>query len=342
MNWNELKLQKNIWEIFKKRSSLITKIHEFFNENNFLAVQTPVLSSALIPESYLEVFSLSLENKNGALLPVFLTPSPELWHKKLLAAGSGNIYEITKSFRNTDIGGSLHNPEFTLLEWYRVNADCADTMKDCEELLRFLVPSLSVTYQNNTVSLEGDFERLSVLKAFEKYAGIKETEIFDKEILKQAVLKKGYLFDEEDTWEDIYNFIYVKDVEPNLGFQRPTFIYNFPAQFAPLAKTNQQDARLKERFELYIAGVELADAYNELTDPAEQRKQFDKEQAARQQLGKSKIAVDYDFIKALEAGIPDCSGVALGIDRLIMILTDQRDINDVILFSGKDIFGSLC
>jgi lysyl-tRNA synthetase class 2 len=304
------------WQIINKRAEIIDRIREFFKKENFLEVQTPLLSPALIPESYLEVFETDLIDKTGKTQKAYLTPSPELWHKKLLAAGSGNIFEITKGFRNTDIGGSLHNPEFTILEWYRTGVDYRSTMKDCENLIRFLVSSQkTLSYQNKTISLNQPFERLTVTDAFKKYT---------------------------HTTPDIdFEVNYVKYVEPNLGQTKPTIIYDFPAEFAPLAKPNA-DGKTKQRFELYLFGVEIADAYTELTNAVEQRQEFKKEQIARQKLGRTAYPQDENFLKALESGLPDCSGVAMGIDRLIMILTNQKNIQNAMFFPGADIFKNLC
>lgn len=315
MDWKKLKSNPEFWRIFKKRAEIIEKTRRFFKKGGFLEVQTPSLVPSLIPESYLEIFATELKDKMGRKWPAYLTPSPELWHKKLLVAGATKIFEITKSFRNTDIGGSLHNPEFTLLEWYRTNADHWTTMKDCENLIRFLASSAKkITYQGKTIRLDQPFERITVAEAFRKYAG--KTPGSDQD----------------------FEVTYVRDIEPQLGQKRPTLIYNYPARFAPLAKTNSQDPGVKERFELYLFGIEIADAYNELTDPVEQRQQFKKEIRQRKKLGKTNHPVDWDFVKALEEGLPSCSGVALGIDRLVMIFTNQTKISQVILFAGAEIF----
>ncbi|MFH1561526.1 MAG: amino acid--tRNA ligase-related protein [Patescibacteria group bacterium] len=308
MDWQTLKNNPDTWQIFSTRAEIISKVRQFFNKQGFLEVQTPLLAPALIPESYLEVFETKLINKNGKSQRAFLAPSPELWHKKLLAAGADKIFEITKSFRNTDLGGSLHNPEFTMLEWYRTEANYQSTIEDCQKLIKFLKPEIS------------EFEKITVTQAFEKYAQIDD-------IFKLS--------------DDDFNLIYVRDVEPKLGFERPTIIYNYPQQFAPLAKTSSKDQKIKERFELYINGIELADGYTELTDPEEQGRQFKKEVSVRKQNQKIQHPTDKDFLKALRSGIPNCSGVAVGLDRLIMILTNQSKIDDVILFSGSDLFPKL-
>jgi EF-P lysine aminoacylase GenX len=339
MNWKRLKNNPEHWRVFRQREAIIDDIRRFFKHEGFLEVQTPSLSPFLIPESYLEVFETKLRDKQGRENKAYLTPSPELWHKKLLAAGSGNIFEITKSFRNTDIGGHFHNPEFTLLEWYRVGADYQETMRDCENLIRFLNKNRpTITYQEKSLNISQPFEKISVIKAFKRYAGISAKMLFSEEGLKKVAAKKGFGPREDETWEDLYNFIYMKEIEPNLGQERPTIIYDFPAQFAPLAKPSDKDSRVKERFELYLFGIELADAYSELINSEEQKKQFAREQRQRRLLGKIEIKPDWDFIAALKSGLPSCSGVALGVDRLLMILTDKTDIDEVILFSGEDLF----
>lgn len=339
MDWQKLKNNPEKWRIFQKRAQIIADIRQFFQREHFLEVQTPVLSPKLIPESYLEYFQTELKDRQGNKQPAFLTTSPEMWHKKLLAAGSGNIFEITKSFRNTDLGGHFHNPEFTLLEWYRVNADHRQTMIDCEKLIRFLNSGKTkLSYQDKTLDISKPFERLSVINAFHRYANIEENELFQPKKLKKIAQQRGYQIGNKDDWPINFQLIFLKEVEPHLGQEKPTLLYDFPAQFAPLAKTNLQDPRLKERFELYLFGIELADAYNELTDPKEQRNQFEKEIKLRNQMGKTSCPPDLDFIAALKSGLPNCSGVALGIDRLIMIFTNQTSIENVILFSAQDIF----
>jgi len=339
MDWMKLKENRSDWQIFKMRADVIDSIRHFFKSEGFLEVQTPVMSPSLIPESYLEVFQTELKDKLGRKTKAFLTPSPEIWHKKLLAAGSGNIFEITKSFRNTDIGGHFHNPEFTLLEWYRTKADYKDTMVDCENLIREInLGKSEINYQGNVIKINGPFEKVSVAEAFERYTGIKVDKLFDREVLKKFVKKKRYRLSGDCSWDDLHNLIFLTEIEPKLGFGKPTILFDFPAQFAPLAKTSSSDPRFKERFELYICGVELADAYNELADPVEQERQLKKEMRLRKKAGMISHPFDNDFIAALRSGLPDCSGVALGVDRLMMIMTDKTDINQVLLFSGEEIF----
>ncbi|HUW21152.1 MAG TPA: EF-P lysine aminoacylase EpmA [Candidatus Bathyarchaeia archaeon] len=341
MDWQKLKANPGLWQRFQVRSRIIDRTRRFFKRRHFLEVQTPVLTPRLIPESYLEYFQTELLDKMGRKRLAFLTTSPEMWHKKLLAAGSGNIFEITKSFRNTDIGGHFHNPEFTLLEWYRINTDYGETMADCEELIRFLNHGKAkLEYQGQVVDISKPFEKLSVIEAFSRFAGMAEDELFDEKKFRNTALKKGYRIKDDDDWSIIFELILLKEVEPNLGYKKPALLYNFPSQFAPLAKTSQTDSRVKERFELFLFGIELADAYTELTDPEEQKSRFEEEISLRKKMGKIDCPPDWDFVAALRSGLPPCSGVALGIDRLVMVFTDQISIDEVLLFSGEEIFAS--
>jgi len=338
-DWKQLKNNPALFANFKKRAETIQKIRRFFEKEGFLEVQTPLLAPYLLPESYLEVFETEIKSKEGKKQRAFLTTSPEMWLKKLLVAGIGNCFEITKSFRNTDLHGSLHSPEFTILEWYHLGEGLENTMADCEKLIRDLngdKPQLS--YQGKTIDITKPFIRLTVKEAFQKWIGIKKEDFFNKEKLLASAKEKGYQGKEKDSWEEIFNWLYVSEVEPYLGLELPTFIYDFPSQFAPLAKTKKDDPQIKERFELYLFGIELADAYHELDDWQKQKNQFIKEKENRSRSGAIDYPTDEDFLQALKEGLPECSGVALGVDRLIMILLNASNIQEVMLFSGEDLW----
>jgi len=338
-DWKQLKNNPGLINYFKKRADLIQKTRNFFAKEGFLEVQTPTLAPYLLPESYLEVFETEIKNKTNQKQRAFLTTSPEMWLKKLLVAGIGNCFEITKSFRNTDLSEKLHSPEFTILEWYRISKGIQETMADCENLIKFLNNNKStISYQGKTLDIGQPFARLSITEAFKKWIGINKKDFFNKSLLLKVAQEKGYQGNKKDSWDEIYNWLYVSEIEPHLGLEAPTFIYDFPAQFAPLAKTKKSDKRFKERFELYLFGIELADAYYELNDWQEQKKQFEKEKLLRKQIKAIEYPSDEDFIQALKSGLPDCSGVALGVDRLMMILLNAESIHQVILFSGKDLW----
>lgn len=310
---------------------LLKKVRFFFYNRGYSEVVTPIMAPFLIPESYLDFFETKLKLPAGGSRKVFLTPSPELWHKRLLVQGSGNIFEISHRFRNGDIG-SLHSPEFLLLEWYKLKASIYQTMAETEELVKEVIGRAEIIFNGNKVDLEQSFEKLSMDQAFNKYLGIKQEDFFNKEALIRVGQKYQVPIKPSWDWKNIFNLIYVSEIEPKLGFGRPTFIYNFPAQFAPLAKESQ-DSRFKERFELFINGLELCDGYSELTDADKQKQAFQAEVNEMKRLNKPVPEIDWGFIKALEKGLPDCSGVALGLDRLFMVAINKTKIKDVQLIN---------
>ncbi len=304
--------------VLKARSRVIDQIRKFFKDKGFWEVQTPVLAPALIPESYLDFFETKFTFPEGKRQVLYLTPSPEMWMKRLLVEGSGNIFELRSCFRNRD-KGRLHNPEFLLLEWYRVGVDIFATMEDTEELVKEVLEKEEVKYQGKKVDLRSKFERLRIVEAFERYVGIKEADFFEVGKLVEVGKKRRVKVEPDWGWEEVFNVIYVSEVEPNLGFGKPVFIYDFPSNFAPLAKKSKKDVRFKERFELFINGVEICDGYSELDDPEEQRREFEKEIKIMKSKGKKIPKIDWEFIEVLKKGLPMCSGVALGVDRLVMI-----------------------
>ncbi len=333
VSWRQLQQDPRRWQVVKKRQQLLKKIRQFFVKKGFLEVETPLLAPALLPESYLHIFVSRLENHRGQRQTVYLTPSPELWHKKLLVAGAEKIFEISHRFRNRDLGGHFHNPEFSLLEWYHRQSNYRQTMKDCRDLLRSLWPH-GVRYQGHFLSLK-HFETIRLSLAFARYAKIQPETLLDEAKLRHWAQRHGY--HPHQSWANLYNQIYLQEVEPHLGQKAATIVYDFPAAFAPLARKDPKDPRFRQRFELYLFGIELADGYSELTDPDEQAVNFHQE---LKRLNR-RHRLDQDFLAALRAGLPPSSGVALGIDRLLMIFADQTDINDVILFSAADLFPNL-
>ncbi|MBI2611136.1 hypothetical protein HYW54_00130 [Candidatus Gottesmanbacteria bacterium] len=294
------------------RSKLIYYIREFFHSRNFKEVETPVLVDSLIPESYLEYFKTQLIDRKGNTKTMYLTASPESSIKKLLALGIGNCFEITRSFRNTETDSYLHNPEFTILEWYRINATYNDIMQDCEDLFVYLLNKLNLpnllTYQGLRVDLTPPWKRLSMVEAFLKYAHLDLEKALSLDVMKSESLKRGYLQNSKTTWEELFNQIFLNEVETD-------------------------DPRFAQRFEFYIAGLELGNCFTELIDPIEQKKRFEKEQKLRKQKKKMKILKDKQFLEALAAGLPPCSGIAVGLDRLTMLFTNSPRIQDVLPFA---------
>ena len=253
-----------------------------------------------------------------------------------MVAGLGNCYSLTHAFRNMETQGKRHNPEFTVLEWYRVNADYFTIMNDCETLLKTIVGKNTLVYQKKSIDISSPWERMTVAESFKKYADIDFDEFFTQ--APKIARKKGYSVEKNTTWEQLYNQVFLNEVEPKLGYGKPTILYDFPSAVAALSKHKVSDPRFCERFEFYINGLELGDCYGELTDPVESEKRFDVQMKEIKRLGKTAYDYDHDFIDALKVGLPKCSGIAVGVDRLVMLLADVTDITDVLFFPAREEF----
>jgi len=349
--WRLLRNHPELWPRYFVREKVLTAIRRFFLDRKFHEVETPYLTGSLPPESYLEIFETTLLNRKREGRRAFLPTSPEPFLKKLLVAGIGNCFALPKSFRNTEDMSSTHNPEFTILEWYRVNADYTDIMDDCEELLTFVNAYLQRTsngkitakpteliYQGKRISLAPPWERLTMCEAFKTYADIDFPKALTLKQLAPIAKKKGYRVG-DDVWEKLFHQIFFNEIEPHLGKGRPTIVYDYPAELAALSRKKKSDPRFAERFEFYIEGLELGDAYSELTDAAEQLARFRGEDAERKRLGKIPHPIDLDFVEALRVGMPPAGGIAVGVDRLVMLYADVTDIADTLFFPAGDLFG---
>jgi lysyl-tRNA synthetase class 2 len=299
------------------RERVVDGIRAFFKARGFHEVETPLLVAHPGMEPHLEVFKTELVTARGARADAYLTTSPEYAMKKLLAAGLGRIFQVCKAFRNREEVSAGHNPEFTILEWYRANADYTALMDDCEGLLGELSEG----------SLKQPFERVSVREAFERYADVN----LDADDLSQSRYAPG-------TWEQLFHQILLNEVEPHLGRDRPTILYDYPIQLAALARPKPGDPRYAERFELYAGGLELGNAFSELVDPVEQRRRLESEREERIESGRTVYDMDEDFIRALEVGIPPSAGIAVGVDRLVTLLTGARAVRDVLWFPADEVF----
>ncbi|OOF21185.1 elongation factor P--(R)-beta-lysine ligase [Salinivibrio sp. IB872] len=304
----------------KKRSAIIARIRQFFAERAVWEVDTPALSQAAVTDVHLHSFSTSLVGPGFAKgLPLYLMTSPEFHMKRLLAAGSGAIYQISKAFRNEE-AGRYHNPEFTMLEWYRPDFDHHQLMDEMDALLQAVLKcqgatrmSYQAAFQSCTglCPLRADIDQLRALAATQGLADITEDET-DKDTLLQLLFSVM--------------------VEPNIGQQAPAFVYDFPASQAALAKISEADPRVAHRFEVYFQGIELANGFYELQDAQEQRRRFEADNAMRVARGLRPQPIDQHLLAALDAGLPDCAGVALGIDRLVMLALGCDHIDAVTAF----------
>lgn len=304
------------------RARLLQGIRAFFAERDVLEVETPVLSPCGITDPQLESFSSHFRGRE-----YFLHTSPEFYMKRLLAAGSGDIYQLARVFR-VDEQGRQHNPEFTLLEWYRCGYDHFQLMDEVEQLLRVLFSDPELTVK-----------RISYQQVFLEQLQIDPLDATADELRACAIkhqieIPQGMHESDRDMWLD---WLMVSAVAPAFKKQRFSFIYDYPASQAALAKLNPQDPRVAHRFELYFAELELANGFFELTDAEEQARRFADENAQRAAQGKKQVPIDTGLLAALEHGLPDCAGVALGVDRLLMLLCAAEHIEEVISFATEQI-----
>lgn len=318
------------------RTKVIKAIREFFWKENFVETDTPCLVKCPGMEPHLSPFKADNRDRFSTRnVPLYLITSPEYAMKRLLSAGWKKIFQITRSFRSGEVG-PLHNPEFAILEWYRANADYTDIMKDTRDLICYVAKKvfgkLKFKYGGREINLSGPFEILTVQKAFEKYAGISKRVFENEKLLRAAAVKKGYKITKNMDYSDVFFLIFLNEIERNLGASRPTILKDYPISMASLSKPHRKNPNYCERFELYIAGLELANAFSELTDAKEQKQRLIEEQKLRKKLGKEVYPIDDKFISALEYDMPPSGGIALGIDRLVMFFTGAEKIGEVMFF----------
>jgi lysyl-tRNA synthetase class 2 len=296
-------------ENLRLRARLVHAIRRFFVDQGYLEIETPHLIPAPAPEVHIDAVKVG---------DMFLHTSPELCMKRLLSAGYPKIFQICKCFRKGE-RGKKHLPEFTLLEWYRVESDYVALMDECEEMILAVSRDLgfgkSIIYRQRHINLERPWERISVQEAFNRYGSIS---------MEQA-LKKG-CFDE----------LLVEEIEPHLGISGPVFLYDYPASFAALAKLKEEAPNFVERFEIYMGGLELANAFSELTDAEEQKTRFERDRRERERLGKEAYPFPKEFLESL-SDMPSSAGIALGVDRLAMIFADATKIDDVVSFAPEEL-----
>lgn len=327
----------------ERRAALIRAVRGYFDDRDFHAVETPALQVAPGMEPHVHAFRTELltPDRQGSAVR-WLHTSPEFAMKKLLVAGMPRIYQICHVFRNAE-SSRLHSPEFTMIEWYRAGAGYRAIMEDCEGLLRAAARALDIReYRHAGRSADpfAEWERVSVCESFEKYAGFSlEPFLPENEDTRRALSAKiaslGFHTHPDDRWDDLFFRVFLEKIEPKLGQGRPTILYDYPVSMAALARAKPEDPRFAERFEIYVCGVELANAFGELTDPAIQRARFIADMDLKETLYGERWPVDEDFIAALTCGMPECAGIALGIDRLVLLATGAERIDDV-LWCGLD------
>jgi elongation factor P--(R)-beta-lysine ligase len=314
---------------------MIQAARAFFADQSFMEVDTTILQVSPGNQTHISAFGTEILDNTGAKSKLYLHSSPEFAAKKLLAAGEKRIFYLAHVFRNRE-RGKLHHPEFTMLEWYRAGTPYQRLVEDCMGLLAATVAaagSRDLCFGGHVADPFAEPEILSVAEAFDRYASIDLLATLngskpDREALAAGARDHGIRTVADDSWSDIFSKIMVAKIEPQLGHGRPTILMDYPASEAALARL-QDDPRFAERFELYACGVELANAFGELTDPAVQRQRFEMEMAKRLRLYGDAYPIDEDFLQAISI-MPEASGIALGFDRLVMLATGAAHIEQVV------------
>ncbi|MCX8083629.1 MAG: lysine--tRNA ligase [Calditerrivibrio sp.] len=325
----DLIVNPEVKEVFKKRSLIIKYIRDFFYRNDFLEVETPMMH----PVAGGATAKPFITHHNTLDMKLFLRIAPELYLKRLVVGGFERVFEINRNFRNEGIS-TKHNPEFTMIEWYQAYADYFDLMRMTEDLIYEIALKVNgspkITYSDLEIDLTPPWEKLTLEQAIEKYANIPESALSSYDNAKAKANQLNIKV--EDSWGrgKIVLEIFEKFVEDKLI--NPTFIINYPKEVSPLAKSKKDNPEITERFELFIAGMEVANGFNELNDPIDQFERFEKQVKAKEAGDEEAHMMDKDYIRALEYGLPPTAGEGLGVDRLVMLLTDTRSIREVILF----------
>lgn len=301
------------------RAKIIAEIRRFFTDRGLLEVETPVLSEFGVTDVHLSTFKTEfIAPFHRQSKPLWLITSPEYHMKRLLAAGSGAIFQICRVFRNEE-AGPRHNPEFTMLEWYRPHFDMYRLINEVDDLLQQILdcePAESLSYQF----------------AFQQYVGLDPLSAAKTELIAKAK-EQHFVGAENEDRDTLLQFLFSTLVEPEIGKTRPVAVYHFPAAQAALAQISSEDHRVAERFEFYYKGLELANGFNELTDVKEQFSRFEQDNRQREKIGLPQQAIDRRLLGALQAGVPNCAGVALGVDRLMMIALNAERIEEIMAFS---------
>ena len=322
-----------------KRARILGAIRHFFAERGYVEVDTPALQVSPGLEPHLRAFETRLyDPREGRTAQRYLHTSPEFAMKKLLVAGMPRIWQFAHVFRDGE-RSAAHHPEFVMLEWYRVGATYFDVMDECEELVRACQQAAGaegLVWRDQTADARRTWRRLTVADAFAEHCGIDllatapDPAAPDIGRLAAAAHHLGIAPHPGDDWEALFFRIFLERIEPVLGLGAPAILYDYPLSMGALARRSPRDPRVAERFEVYVCGLELANAFSELTDAAEQRRRFAADQAKKQALYGETYPIDEDFLAALDHGLPACAGIALGFDRLVMLATGAEDIEDVL------------
>jgi len=327
------------------RSQIIRLIRRWFDERGFTEMHTPRLVGTPGQEPHLEPFwtkvttpqlvarssQLGQNRATSYELPAALITSPEYMMKRILAEGLDKIYDLGPCFRNKEPWDGTHDPEFLMLEWYRRDSELAYLMNDTEEMMTWVAKEFGKP-------MEKPFHRLTVEDAWKQYANIELAPLLDdRDAMSRLCREHGQTVTDGDSWDDLYFKIFLTEIEPKLGLERPTFLHRYPKSMAALARLSVDDPRFADRAELYVENLELANGFAELSDEQEQRRRFEEERTLRHKLGKKTWSLDEKFLVALPK-MGDAAGIAFGVERFVMLLTGSTSINDILPTSARERF----
>ena len=327
-----LHLQKNKTNL-GLRFAVLKALRDFFYGQNFTEIEAPLIVKLPGQEPNLSPIKILVNNEKKEEFIGYLHTSPEYTMKKMLATGWDKIFYLGKTFRNEESFGGTHNPEFTMCEWYRVNENMFKLMDDIEQMINFIQEKLT----NFNIKKLSAWTRISMKELWQKLLQINLDNYLDEKNLLKLCREKGYNVSETESYEELFYRIFLNEIEPELSKMGAVFIYNYPAQMAALSKLSKDNPGYAERFEAYVDGLELANAFSELTNSQEQQIRLEGEKQTREKIGKEVFAVDQEFVEALNF-MPESAGIALGVDRLVMVLTSCQNIDNVIVLPMSKIF----
>ena len=313
---------------FILRAKIIEIIRTFFKEEGFLELDPPTLIKYPDSEPHLSPVPVQIQNEKKEKFQGYLHTSPEYTMKKALAGGMNKIFAITHCFRDCEFFGGHHNPEFTMLEWYRTEEDFYKIMEDCENIFKLIAKKIGIS-KIGKIESEKNWKKISMKELWQKYVGVNLDDYCKTKQMYELCKNLGFKPEKNEPFEDLFYRIFLNKIENNLGKNVPTIIYNYPVQMASLAKISNENPKYAERFELYVNGMELANAFSELTDENEQRKRAKKDNPS--------FGIDEELINAVEK-MPKSAGIALGIDRLVMLFAGCENIENVLLISANGLF----
>ena len=339
VTWRELRDNPRLKETFDKKMDAVKAVRDFFWENGFKEAITPTALVSTDQEKYFDPMPVYFHEPGGKEHRLFLATSPEIGLKKLLCAGWTKVFQMLQVFRDYEEFGNTHNPEFTMIEWYRGPGTYWQIMDDVENLYKYVAKKIGVEklrYKGTETEVFTQWERSSMKELWQKHVGVNLDDYLTTDSMNKLAKDRGYQVNDDDTYESNFYKIFLNEIESKLGVEKPVFVYSFPALLASLCQSDPKDGRYVERFEFYVNGLELGNAYGELNDGKLQAGHLKENYEFRKKIGKMLYPVDEDFNQAVTENMPLSGGIAIGIDRMVMLMTGAKDINEVIFESAKD------